>query len=91
MTETETPDTPSLDLTPEQEAAAVAHLTAFLGFMDGSNRTCRWCSKPVETCVKIGRSVYASPCGCRLYQGDVPDWAKPPKTEKPKKGDKKRK
>ncbi len=33
---------------------------------------CPLCSARVEYLVQIDRHVYAQPCACRLYQGDVP-------------------
>ena len=38
---------------------------------------CVHCSATIKAMEKIGRSVYARPCGCRLWQGTVPDaWKK---------------
>ena len=34
---------------------------------------CVHCGQPVQRLKKVGRSVYAYPCGCRLWQGTVPD------------------
>jgi hypothetical protein len=36
---------------------------------------CVFCQRPIERFDQVGRSVYAFPCGCRLYQGIVPAWA----------------
>lgn len=33
---------------------------------------CPHCHKPIETYEQIGRCVYGSPCGHRLYQGKAP-------------------
>jgi hypothetical protein len=33
---------------------------------------CPDCERPIEEYRQVGRSVYASPCGHRLYQGKVP-------------------
>jgi hypothetical protein len=30
------------------------------------------CGKQVKSLRKVGRSVYASPCNCRMWQGNVP-------------------
>lgn len=34
---------------------------------------CPYCGKQVKQMHKIGRCVYSSPCGCRLWQGQIPD------------------
>jgi hypothetical protein len=40
-------------------------------FADIEADLCPHCSSPLERQEKVGRSVYAKPCGCRLWQGDV--------------------
>lgn len=34
---------------------------------------CPYCHREVKSMEKIGRCVYAHPCGCRLWQGTVPE------------------
>lgn len=66
----------AIGLTPEQEEAAREFLIGLAGVLKGDNRNCLHCGKEAETLKKHGRSVYAYPCGCRQYQGDVPAWVK---------------
>ena len=42
---------------------------------DNHAEHCYICRKEFKPMRKIGRSVFGA-CGCRLYQGDLPDWAK---------------
>lgn len=37
-----------------------------------ADRQCVHCGTPVETYEKVGRCVYADPCGHRQWQGQVP-------------------
>jgi hypothetical protein len=37
---------------------------------------CIFCQQAIERLEQHGRCIYAAPCGCRLYQGIVPDWAR---------------
>lgn len=64
-------------LTPEEEEAARAFVSALVGTITGKARNCPQCGRYLVDAVKRGRSVYGDPCGCRMYQGDVPEWAKP--------------
>lgn len=61
------------EMTPEQAEAACAFLKGLVGVLSGEHRECLHCKQPVDRFEKIGRSVYAYPCGCRQYQGDVPE------------------
>jgi hypothetical protein len=47
-------------------------LTRLTDFNDGKTDLCIHCGKQVKSLEKIGRCVYARPCGCRLWQGGVP-------------------
>lgn len=38
-------------------------------FSDIDNDICPHCKTPIQKQKQVGRSVYASPCGCRLFQG----------------------
>jgi len=57
----------------EKHERFMARLEAFT---IGEDRRCIHCDMLVTAVEKIGRSSYARPCGCRLWQGDVPDWAR---------------
>lgn len=52
------------------------YIGSLLAFMGGTSDQCLHCQKAISYAVKRGRAVYAYPCGCRLYQGDVPEWLK---------------
>lgn len=39
----------------------------------GEIEDCVHCGKKIESMRQVGRCVYASPCGCRLWQGKVPE------------------
>ena len=51
-------------------AAFVNHMTDFAA---RRSETCIHCGKTVVQLRQVGRSVYASPCGCRLWQGTIPE------------------
>lgn len=74
-------DTPPLTL--EEAEAASSFLSRLARFMDGSEPVCPRCGRPVTDARKVGRCVYGNPCGCRMYQGDLPKWAKPAKSTTP--------
>jgi hypothetical protein len=59
--------------TPEEVAAAEAETEAAIvtWFAKLKNGICPHCDTPIAQKTKIGRCVYATPCGCRLYQGKV--------------------
>lgn len=60
----------------EQHRQIAAALTRFASFLDGGD-VCPQCGATIESAEKIGRCVYARPCGCRVMQGDLPDrWKK---------------
>lgn len=48
-------------------------LKAMFGVMAGTSDTCPHCNAPIEQLRQSGKCVYAAPCGCRQYQGTVPD------------------
>lgn len=69
------------EYTPEEIEEAhrqiAAALTRFASFLDGESDECPHCGATIESAEKIGRCVYARPCGCRVMQGEVPDrWKK---------------
>jgi len=48
-------------------------------FSARETENCIICQLPVKVLKQIGRCVYAYPCGCRLWQGKIPEaWKKPP-------------
>ena len=48
-------------------------LTKMAMLMKRETDQCMRCSSTVQAMEKIGRCVYARPCGCRLWQGTIPD------------------
>lgn len=62
--------------TPEEIAAqqqeVVDWVTKFSEMLQGNVTTCLHCDQPVDHLEKVGRCVYARPCGCRQYQGRLP-------------------
>lgn len=52
-------------------------LQDLMGLSEGTIDTCPHCKQTVENLKQVGRSVYAQPCGHRLYQGFIPpNWKK---------------
>lgn len=64
------------EMSPEVAAIATQFLTDMLECLTKKPDTCMRCHNPLTTVKKIGRSLYALPCGCRLYQGNLPSWAR---------------
>lgn len=61
----------------ERHRQIAAALTRFASFLGGESDECPHCGTTIESAEKIGRCVYARPCGCRVMQGEVPDrWKK---------------
>lgn len=54
-------------------ALAGAMMTQMAELMQRKTDKCFRCQQTIVSLEKVGRSVYARPCGCRLYQGVVPD------------------
>lgn len=49
----------------------------FTAFMKKEHQNCPQCCQHVTSIEQVGRCVYAKPCGCRVYQGKVPEvWQK---------------
>lgn len=72
------------DLSPEEELAQLKRelppevfkaILPFLAINDEKLETCPHCGAKIEEMKQVGRSVYGS-CGCRLYQGFLPKYAK---------------
>lgn len=62
--------------TPEQEAELKVVLQFVELLQEVARRehdTCPYCTTPIDILQQVGRSVYARPCGCRLWQGYVPE------------------
>lgn len=57
----------------EATAAATESMKRLAGLMSGESRECLECHEPITALEQVGRCVYARPCGCRQYQGTVPD------------------
>ena len=55
------------DLRPVRE-----FLNKMEGFSARDTEECFRCGQTVKRLEKVGRCVYARPCGCRLWQGSVP-------------------
>jgi hypothetical protein len=69
---------PTPKLSREDNRFLAEALTKMAQLMSRKSEMCFHCGRQVQTLEKIGRSVYANPCGCRLWQGTVPDaWKKP--------------
>lgn len=65
------------DLTPEQEQDIARFITRLAQFEAGEIEECPHCGATVKSMQKVGRCVYSHPCGCRLWQGEIPPaWQK---------------
>lgn len=60
-------------LPPEVAKAAIQALTRMANLMSGNADVCMHCGAKVSRLVQVGRCVVAEPCGCRQYQGTVPE------------------
>jgi hypothetical protein len=61
------------ELSEEDEKFIGEKLTQIAQLMQGTSKVCLHCGHTIQAMEKIGRSVYARPCGCRLWQGNVPE------------------
>lgn len=53
-----------------------AFIVALNEFTRKESTACLNCGQEVKQLIKRGRCVYAMPCGCRLWQGKIPEeWA----------------
>lgn len=65
------------DIKKEVEQEVEKFLENLKLFNDRVDDDCLVCGKKVTQLVKRGRCVYAQPCGCRLWQGQIPGaWVK---------------
>lgn len=61
----------------EEKRQLAAWFTRFAAFESGESDACPQCGETVESAEEIGRCVYARPCGCRVFQGELPErWKK---------------
>jgi len=58
-----------------EEVLAMARnaLVAMANLMSRESDTCPRCGQTLTGMEQIGRCVYGKPCGCRLWQGEVPE------------------
>lgn len=47
-------------------------LESMVDFQLRRTEACPQCSQSVASVEKVGRCIYARPCGCRLWQGVIP-------------------
>lgn len=70
-------ETMSEDAISEEDKELNAFLDKLRAFMAHETEDCIQCGKHVTRLQKVGRCVYAVPCGCRLWQGNIPEaWRK---------------
>jgi hypothetical protein len=55
------------------EDAVKEALESIVDFQLRRTEACPQCGKYVESVEKIRRCIYARPCGCRLWQGTIPE------------------
>lgn len=59
-------------LSEDEEKRLADFLQRMTDFTFRKTEDCIHCGKHVSRLQKVGRCVYASPCGCRLWQGNIP-------------------
>ena len=57
---------------PEIAAIARKYMLSMMSFENRETEDCPACDQHVDKLDKIGRCVYARPCGCRIWQGNIP-------------------
>lgn len=62
----------SADLTPGQESEIAEFIVRLSDFSARKTEDCPHCKITIQYLEKIGNSVYADPCGCRIWQGEIP-------------------
>ncbi len=60
-------------LTPEENKEIAEFLKNMVKQMSGENDTCLHCHAHITEMKQHGRCVYSYPCGCRQYQGKLPE------------------
>lgn len=60
-------------LDPEIAEIARRHMLRLFSFETRESEDCPNCGNHVGLLEQIGRCVYARPCGCRIWQGSVPE------------------
>lgn len=58
----------------DSEREVAEYIKAFMTNL--KNDICPHCGTPITNKRQVGRCVYADPCGCRLYQGNLDEQAK---------------
>ena len=54
---------------------AVTFFKRLIEFTKRNQEDCPHCGQHVTDLEKVGRCVYANPCGCRIMQGHIPsEW-----------------
>lgn len=61
------------ELSEEDKKMISEFMTNMADLMQKKTDKCIRCRTQIKALEKVGRSVYARPCGCRLWQGTVPD------------------
>jgi hypothetical protein len=61
------------ELSEEVEKYLVQAMNKMAALIGRESDECFRCGRTVSALEQIGRSVYARPCGCRLWQGNVPE------------------
>lgn len=57
----------------DKEQAVNDFLKRMTDFCEKISKRCPYCEARVNYMRKTGRCVYLYPCGCRLWQGQIPD------------------
>lgn len=60
-------------LDPEIAEIARRYMIRLFGFETRESEDCQNCGNHVGQLEQVGRCVYARPCGCRIWQGTVPE------------------
>jgi hypothetical protein len=59
-------------LTDDENEYVAAFLKRMTDLDARTTEDCCYCGKHIYRMEKIGRCIYARPCGCRLWQGHIP-------------------
>lgn len=66
-----------VELSEEDEKQIQVFIQRLNDVSSGKSDLCIHCQKPFTALTQVGRCVYAAPCGCRQYQGTLPEKWKP--------------
>ncbi len=61
------------ELTKREQEMTDRYVKWSFDFNDRKVTTCYFCGREVQSLRQVGRSVYANPCGCRLWAGGIPE------------------